>query len=359
MLIGIDCHSLEENRTGVGRYLMNLLKYWAKESPKFILYFKNKVPNDIPCLAGRRAESKNFQKKVLKSKSNALFMHYFLPKAAKKDKVDILFCPGYVAPVFYKGKIALVLHDIIYEARPDLYTWPSIFDRILLKKVSKISAKKAAIIFTCSQFSKNEITEFYKVNPEKIFAIPLAADEKFQDVELNKSNLKKKFILYVGAIIKRRFVHETIKAFNKVTDKFPGYKFLIIGKNYTDKQISGDKIIHKDYVDEDDLALLYNTADLFIWLSEYEGFGLPPLEAMTCGTPVVTTRMGSLPEVVGDAALFVENPKDIDEISQVIYKGLSDKNLREKLIEKGLGQAQKFSWQNTAEETLKIIKKYL
>ena len=333
MKIGIDAHSLEENRTGVGRYLFNLLKYWPKQD--VILYFKKKIPDDIP------------NGKVLNTNSNALFMHWFLPRAAKRDKIDILFCPGYVAPLFYRGKIALVLHDIIYEARPDLYNWPSIFDRILLKKVSKISAKKAKIIFTCSQFSKKEILKHYKVDPKKVYVIPLAVDIKKEKKDISHI-VKGKYIFYIGSIFKRRYIPEIIKAMS-------GHQFLIIGKNCINLDLNQKGIIYKEYVDEKYLSSLYTNADLFIWLSSYEGFGLPPLEAMASATPVVTTKMGSLPEVVGDAALFVKNPEDIDEISKAIYKGLIDKKLREKLIKKGLEQARKFSWQKTAKETLNFI----
>ncbi len=347
--IGIDCHNLESYRTGTGCYLMNLLKYWTGENAEFILYFKNKIPDDIP-------ESKNFQKKVLKSNSNALFMHYFLSRAAKKDKVDILFCPNYVAPIFYRDDIALVLHDIIYEARPDLYNWPSFLDKILLKKISKISAKKAKIIFTCSKFSRNEIIRCYKVDARKVFVIPLAADEKCKKLEHATS--KKKFLLFVGDIIKRRFVPETIEAFKKISDKLPDYKFLIIGRNRIGQQINRDKIIHKDYIDKDELVLLYNFADLFIWISSYEGFGLPPLEAMACGTPVLSTKKASLEEVLGDYPIWVENPKDVDEIAEKILKILTDENLRKEMIKNGLERAQKFSWKKTAEETINILKTY-
>ena len=333
MKIGIDAHSLEENRTGVGRYLFNLLKYWPKQD--IILYFKKKVPDDIP------------NGKVLNTNSNALFMHWFLPRAAKRDKIDILFCPGYVAPLFYRGKIALVLHDIIYEARPDLYNWPSIFDRILLKKVSKISAKKAKIIFTCSQFSKKEILKHYKVDPKKVHVVLLAIDIKKEKKDISHI-VKGKYIFYIGSIFKRRYLPEIIKAMS-------GQQFLIIGKNCINLDLNQKGIIYKEYVDEKYLSSLYTNADLFIWLSSYEGFGLPPLEAMACGTPVLTTKMGSLPEVVGDAALFVKNPDDINEISNAIYKGLTDKKLREKLIKKGLEQTRKFSWQKTARETLDFI----
>jgi len=376
MKIGIDCHNLEGYRTGPARYLMNLLKYWTKTNVeldiKLILYFKNQAPNDIP-------ESPNFQKKVLKSNSNALFMHYFLPQAAKKDKIDILFCPNYIAPIFYKGKIALVLHDIIYEAQPNLYNWPSVFDKILLKKVSKISAKKAEIIFTCSQFSKNEILKYYKINPDKVFVIPLAADEKFKPLKReyiiniisdikDKYRIKNKFIFYVGAIFNRRFIPETIKAFAKIADRFPEYQLLIGGPNYTkpfididslikktNKNIGREAVLHINYINDKDLVLLYNIADVFVWLSLYEGFGLPPLEAMACGTPVLSTKKTSLAEVLGDYPVWVENPKDIEEISKKISIILVDKKLREKMVEKGQEQIKKFSWKKTAEKTLKIL----
>jgi glycosyltransferase involved in cell wall biosynthesis len=343
--IGIDARSLEENRTGVGRYLFNLLKYWSKQD--IVLYFKKRVPDDIP------------NGKVLNTNSNALFVHYHLPKAAKKDKIDILFCPDYIAPVFFKGKIALTLHDIIYEARPGLYNWPSVFDRILLKKVSKISAKKAKIIFTPSNFCKNEIIEYYKVRPEKIFVTPLAADIKKEKKEISHI-IKGKYIFYIGSIFKRRYISEIVKAFKRACGELvEPYQFLIIGKNYINLNLNQKGIIHKEHVDEKYLGSLYANADLFIWLSEYEGFGLPPLEAMACGTPVITTKAGSLPETVGNAALFIENPKNIKEIGRKINMVLNNKELREKLIKKGLEQTKKFSWQKTASETLRIMNKEL
>ncbi len=351
MKIGIDAHNLEGSRTGTGRYLINLLKHWHKQSNvEFVLYFKNSVPEDLPV-------SSNFKTRVLNTKSNALFMHYHLCRAATKDKLDVLFCPNYIAPIFYRGKIALVLHDIIYEARPDLYNWPSIIDKLLLKKVSKISAKKAEIIFTCSQFSKNEILKHYKVDPKKVFVIPLAADEKFVRDHLD-TEIKKKFIFYVGAIIKRRFISRTIQAFQKVKKKLPEFKFLIIGKNHTGQEIKEKGIIHKNHVDDHDLALLYSRTSLFVWLSEYEGFGLPPLEAMACGAPVLSTKKTSLSEVLGDYPIWIEDPENINEISEKMYRILTSKKLQEKLIKKGFQQVQKFSWDKTAQETFQILIKH-
>ena len=365
---------MEIKRTGAARYLMNLLKYWAKSKIQFpisnfqfILYFKNKIPGDVP-------DSKNFQKKILKSGSNAWFEHILLPEAIKKDGINIFFSPSYVLPFKLPKnvKTAVGIHDISYEAHPKWYSWQN---RILLRWVSKKSAKKADVIFTCSEFTKNEILKYYKIKSEKIFVIPLAVDEKFtpyHSIESVEYGIKNKFIFYVGAIFNRRFIPEIIEAFKRIADRLPEYQFLISGPNYThpfididnlikktNQEIGQEAILYIDYINDKDLVNLYNAADLFIWLSSYEGFGLPPLEAMACGTPVLSTKKTSLAEVLGDYSIWLENPEDIDEISEKILKILGDEQLRNELIEKGLSQVGKFSWQNTALNTLRIMNQEL
>jgi len=366
MKIGIDCHISEAKRTGAARYLFNLLRFWAKENPEFVLYFKNQIPSDIP-------ESKNFQKKILKTSSNFWFEHILLPRAIKKDRVDIFFSPSYILPfkIPQNIKTAVAIHDVSYQAHPEWYSWQN---RILLKWIAKKSAQKADMIFACSEFTKNEILKYYKIKSEKIFLIPLAVGEEFtphHSIEGAEYGIKNKFIFYVGAIFNRRFIPETIRAFTELADKFPDYQFLISGPNYThpfididnlikktNQKIGREAILHIEYINDKDLVNLYNGADLFIWLSAYEGFGLPPLEAMACGTPVITTKMGSLSETLGDAALYIENPKDSDEIVHAISKVLSNEKTRNWLVAEGLKQAQKFSWRKTAEETLNKLLNY-
>lgn len=371
MIIGIDAHNLEGQRTGVGSVLISILQQWSNlnlpQDLKIILYFKSEIPKDI---------GSEFQKKLFNVSSNVLFMHYHLPQAVKKDKVDVLFCPGYIAPVFYKGKIALTLHDIIYQARPELYSWPSIWDKILLKKVSQISAKKAAVIFVPSEYSKSEVLKYYKVEPDKVFVIPLAANSVFRQIHeqglirnlKNKYQIKDKFILFIGSIFNRRHLPEVIKAFGKVAQKLPNYQFLIVGANHTapfididglakqvNQRLNREAILRQKYIKGDDLPVLYNAADLLIWLSDYEGFGLPILEAMACATPVITSSVTSVPEVAGEAAIYVKDNSDINEIYEAIYRGLTDDNLRQDLIEKALIQAKKFSWQRCAQQTLDAL----
>jgi len=376
MIIGIDTHNLEGNRTGVGRYLFNLLREWSKlsskfkvQSSKFMLYFKHEIPTDIP-------KSDLFEFKLLKVSSTAKFMHWDLPRAAKKDKIDILFCPGYVAPIFYKGKIALALHDIIYEAHPEWFSWPSAADKILLKWVSRKAAQKAAIIFVPSEFTRQEVLRCYKVAPEKVKLIYLAADPNLIPSmnELNDlAGIKKKyriegeFAFYVGSIFSRRHLAEIIKAFSQVAMRHSGYQLLIVGKDYTKEKnigqliaeqndaLSREVVVRVDLADNFELKLLYSACAFFIWLSDYEGFGLPPLEAMSAGAPVIASHKTSLKEVMGEAALLIENNSDVDEIYQAMERMISDENLRVELARRGREQTGKFSWEKCAQETFKAL----
>lgn len=374
MTIGIDAHNLEQMRGGAAfRYLANLLEYWKKEkNHTFILYFKDFIP------AITQIESENFTKKLLESrlKSNAFFVHFLLPRAARKDKVDILFCPYYVSPAFYRGEFIVAIHDIYYEADPRHFSWQGVWDKILLKIISRRSAKRAKKIITISEFSKNEIVKYYKVNPEKIIVTYLAAENKFIRLNADKKQIdtdfkekygiKDNFILYIGAIFNRRHIPELIAAFEKISDKLPNYELVVVGRNHTNPRIDIDALaknankkremikIIPDLA-EDDIVSIYNSASLTVYLSDYEGFGLPVIESMACGTPVVTTNRASLPEVGGDAAICVQNPNNIEEIAEKILGGLTDENLYQELIRRGLENVKRFSWEECARETLNAM----
>lgn len=377
MLIGIDAHNLEGKRTGVGRYLLNLLKEWSKlangewpiANSEFILYFKKEIPADLP-------KSDLFEYKLLNVGSTAKFMHWDLARAAKKDKVDILFCPDYRGPILYKGNIAVTLHDISYEAHPEWFNWPSIADRILLRWASGQTAKKAKIIFVPVEFVKNEVVKYYGVPAERVFITPEGVDsallklppnfsEEIAKVK-NKYGIKDKFVFYVGSVFSRRHLPETIAAFELLA-KEEDYQLVIGGKDYTNGK-SVDKLVKKvneklgrrailrvDFIVDDELKLLYGACAFFIWLSDYEGFGLPPLEAMNLGAPVITTDGSSLNEVAGQAALLIKNNFDIEEIFRAMHKITRDGVLREELISRGREQVAKFSWKDCAEKTLRML----
>ncbi|MAF20807.1 MAG: hypothetical protein CMI55_03950 [Parcubacteria group bacterium] len=361
MRIGIEVHDLEGQRTGVGRVLINILRQWDNfdlpHDLRIILYFKQEIPDDLGL------KKPNFEFKLLNTKSNALFMHWSVCWQAYKDKLDLLFCPAYISPILYPRKTALFLHDIIYQVHPELYNWPSIWDKILLQKFSKISAKKAKLIFTPSEFSRQEVIKYYQVEPNRVLTTLEAADQNFKQInnqdrleEIKKKyQIKNKFIFYIGSIFKRRHLPEAIKAFEKIVHKLPNYQFLVVGTNYTNQKLTGKSLLRHDYLKKQDLVALYNAADLIIYLSDYEGFGLPVLESMACGTPVVTSQKASLPEVAGESAIYVKDNTNIQEISEAIAKGLTNQPLREDLIKRGLEQAKKFSWQRCAQQILDAL----
>lgn len=386
MLIGIDAHNLEGKRTGVGRYLLNLLKEWSKlansewpaslsnrgepiANSEFILYFKKEIPADLP-------QSESFEYRLLNVGSTAKFMHWDLARAAKKDKVDILFCPDYRGPVLYKGDIAVTLHDISYEAHPEWFNWPSIADRILLRWASRQTAKKAKVIFVPVEFVKNEVIKYYGVPAERIFVTPEAVDpallklppnlnEELAKVK-NKYGIKDKFVFYVGSVFSRRHLPDIVAAFERLI-KESDYQILLGGKDYTggrsvdglvkkiNEKLGRQAIVRVDFIVDDELKLLYSACAFFIWLSDYEGFGLPPLEAMNLGAPVITTDGSSLSEVAGQAALLIKNNYDVEEIFRAMHKITRDGVLREELIARGREQARRFSWKECAEKTLEAL----
>jgi len=371
MVIGIDAHSLEGKRTGVGRVLFNILKEWEKsQGVRFILYFKDWIPDDIPEI---------FEKKLLKTGSTAKFIHWNLWRAVKRDKIDVLFCPEYIGPILYGGKMAVLLHDISYEAHPESFNWKSPADKILLRWVSRKTAqKKNAILLVPVNFVKDEVIKHYKIPVQRMTVTGEGVDSnliaKSEDKTAaklaavkEKFGIKDKFVFYVGSIFSRRHLPEIISAFEKLAAKNPGFQFLVAGKDYTHVQtvdkMAGDlnrklgyeAIIRVDFADDDDLKLLYSACAFFIWLSDYEGFGLPPLEAMANGAPVITTNGTSLAEVAGNAALLVNNNENIEEIAAAMEKINQDEALRRSLIERGYERAKKYSWKDCAENILKAL----
>lgn len=379
MLIGIDARALERPQTGVGRYLTNLLENWAMFSfgksgllgHRFVLYFKKSIPKygilENPC----------FTKKIIKApfniQSNALFQHYFLAKQAKRDKVDVLFSPSYILPVFYSGKTAITIHDISYEVFPRNL---SLADRFLLKKMSRVSAKNASVIFTVSEFSKKEIMKHYGTAEDKIFVTPLAPDktfskpknsEKIRDIK-EKIGVSGKLVLAIGTIFNRRHTDILIDAFTPFAKKFSDYRLLLVGENHTHPYIDIDKkirnvnralkrnaVVRYNSVSNDDLNALYGAAEALVYLSDYEGFGLPPLEAATIGTPVITSDIPAIREVMNDAAVFVKNNEDAEEISRAMEAIATDDTFRDNLIERGLARAKMFSWSECARKTLEVL----
>jgi glycosyltransferase involved in cell wall biosynthesis len=233
--------------------------------------------------------------------------------------------------------------------------------------------RKAEKIITVSEFSKKDISKYIKYPEDQIEIIPPAVDHNLYYPNRNRAALKKyrieeteKVILYVGAEEPRKNIQLLINSFSKLKNKIPQVKLLKVGTpNYLGvrekllEQIESlnlqKDIIFTGYVSERELAEIYNAVDLFVFPSLYEGFGIPPLEAMACGTPVITSNTSSLPEVVGDAAIVVD-PYDADKLVEEMYQLLTDDGLKKEMIRKGLKRSKMFSWDESARKTLRVYK---
>lgn len=384
--IAIDARALEGRPTGVGRYLSNLLKHFGnteiledvfgENPPTFYLYFKHAVP-DLDIL-----KSDVFIKRrlapLLGRESNAAFTHILLPQALRKDRVDLFFAPSYVAPFSGASNLVLTLHDISYEAHPE---WVRPADRILLRFASKWAAKRARHILVPSAFSKKEVMRLYRIPGDRITVVPLAADPVFAQIispAEEKQTLEKfgvaagKYLLFVGHIINRRHPIEMLEAFTAIGKEFPDLSLLFVGPDrtypplgidnaieQTNRTIGRGAVRHVTGTDDRELAALYRKASCLLWPSSYEGFGLPPLEALSLGTPVITTNATSLPGVVGDAALRLAEPLTASNLVDAIRCVLKDETLRAFLKKKAETQAKKFFWERTARETLGVFRQVL
>ncbi|MBT6048692.1 MAG: glycosyltransferase family 4 protein, partial [Candidatus Scalindua sp.] len=262
------------------------------------------------------------------------------------------------------------VHDIAYLRLPNLLNTSR---KVYKKNILQISIRKAKIIIADSYATKEDIIEYFGIREEKIRVIHLGVESRFrpinnvEDFRL-KNNLPSKMILNVGTLEPRKNVVSLIKAFRKLREMgFEDVKLVIAGnKGWLYQEIfkevgqSGLKqeILFLGVVRDKDLPLLYNCADIFVYPSLYEGFGLPPLEAMACGVPVITSNTSSLPEVIGDAGIMVD-PTDINSLCESMYILLKDKELWNRMRNMGLERSKLFSWDNTAEKILKVYDEVL
>jgi glycosyltransferase involved in cell wall biosynthesis len=248
-----------------------------------------------------------------------------------------------------------------------------------LVKYNLRGMKKADKIITISEHTKKDLIKYLKISPEKIETILLGVDPTFQVLPEKKINeirkkykLPEKFILYLGSEQPRKNFQTLLKSFKDLikNSDLKDIKLLKVGSsqiseiernkiyNLIESLGIKDEVIFKGYVLESDLSSIYNAADLLVYPSLYEGFGLPPLEGMASGTPVITSNTSSLPEVVGDAGIMVD-PMDVNALTESIYQVLTDTDLKNKMIRKGLERSKMFTWEKTAQKTFNIYENLL
>ena len=351
--------------TGIGTYtarlLENIIKVDTRNNYRFFW------PNDgYDFLLGRG----NISLTLFGEKNKKFWDEVFLPAQVKMNSCDIFHLPqnGLGLPKPKTCSYVATVHDLIPLVMPDT-CGKSYLDKFLQEMPYIL--EKCDRVITVSNYSKQDIIKYFNLPEEKIKVIYLAADSRFRLIDKEKAwNFLKKeysysndFILYLGGFSPRKNVDGLLEAYRRICRELPGYYDLVLLgaskdshyelKKKTEGMGIRDRVVFAGYVPYEHLPYFYNCSSLFVYPSLYEGFGLPPLEAMTCGTPTITADVTSIPEVVGDGAILTD-PYNIDELAEKIYKTISDAEFREQLKEKALRRAYNFSWKKTAIETIKV-----
>ena len=354
MKIGIDARLLSTPIRGIASYLANLIKF----IPEYDLVNKYYVfqYEDVP-------QQNNFYTYISLKKNRLprqLFEHYWinftLPKLIREYELDIFFTPYIFVPMFKRSwKNVTVVADALTKTCKQYY---SFHYRTYMNILVPPSIKRSDAIITISQSAKNDIAKSHKVSPNNIQVNYLWADNKFSPISLSetqkamtlkKFNLPENYILFVSVLEERKNLDGIIKVSDILQSRGIDIKFVLVGREgFGFEKISSElekrknQIIHLKGINSEDLVLIYNLAKIFFFPSHYEGFGLPPLEAMKCGIPVISSDNSSLPEVVGDAG-FLGNSNDHDFFAECIIKLLTDNDLYQKMKLNSIAQARKFS----------------
>ncbi len=343
-MIVVNSRYLSQPLTGVQRYAIEISKKLKKIDPEIRFFApKNILYDDLV---------DQLEVEVVGNFISHFWEQISLPIYLKKYGNPLLINLCNTAPLMYANKIVTV-HDIAFNKFPENYSWLfQNYYNFLIPRILKTSKK----ILTVSKFSKNELINTFKIKSNKINVIYNAVSESFFT---NNKIIKENYILSVASLSKQKNFETLIDAYNNLS--IQGVKLFIVGENnrnlqnsISQKINSNPNIIFTGRVDDFKLQELYANAICFIFPSFYEGFGIPPLEAMASGTPVIASNISAIPEVCGEAALYF-NPFSVEDLMQKILNLIKEKKLRKSYVEKGFKQVAKFSWAGSAQNLVKII----
>lgn len=372
MRIGIDARFYGPFGKGLGRYTQKLVDYLAKidQANDYVIFIKKENWDDF------NTTNSKFTKVLADYRWYTLSEQINMPLVIKKAKIDLMHFPHFNVPIFYTGKFVVTIHDLIITSFPTRRA--STLGPILYKIkqwgyqiVVNSAVRRANKIITVSNYSKKEILKNFKVSADKIAVTYEAVnglserretDSGNQEEITKKYQLRKPYLLYVGNAYPHKNLRALIKVFKELKKQNIKLFLTLVGKeDYFFERLKegvreselGDLITFPGFVSDEDLLAFYHQALAYIFPSFCEGFGLPPLEAMALGCPVICANSSCLPEILQDSALYFD-PHEINGIIEAVKKVYFDRHLREELARKGLNHVQKFSWTKMAKETLAI-----
>jgi glycosyltransferase involved in cell wall biosynthesis len=366
MRIGIDAHALGSRSSGNETYIEQLIQHLAMVATngmRYLVYYTH------PDGAKRVPSSEKLQWKQISPATPFWRIPIGFPLAFRREKLDIFHAQHFIPP-FCQCKTVTYIPDIAYEHFPESF---SRFETLWLKGLVRRSAKRADHIVTLSEYSKEDIAKTYNIDPGKITVTYLGAGDQYfpRDKEKCREQIAAKygvtapFLLYVGRLQERKNLPRLLSAFARLRKEGVDEKLVLVGKKdwmfgniHAQVESLGlaDSVIFPGYVPSSDLPAFFNAAEAFVFPSIFEGFGLPVIEAMACGLPVLTSFGSSLEEIAADAAVLVD-PLSEDSIAKGLGKLLGDAQFRARLGQAGLARSASFSFKKTAEQTIEVYKR--
>jgi glycosyltransferase involved in cell wall biosynthesis len=359
---GIDGRELQGRSTGTGRYLRSLLRHWRETGDRFVIYF-NGAPPAEPLLAHPRVVARPLGDVPVRG---LVWQERRLPAAARADGLDVFFSPAYSCPLSLDLPRVTAVHDLSFFSLPQDFALLDAMRRRLL--VSR-SIAASRFVLACSDFTRREIAARFPAHADRVVTVPLGADDDLvtpppRSEARARLGVAGEFVVTVGAILNRRRLPELLRAFARVRRVLPSVVLDVVGENRTHprrdlgalaRRLGLERAVRfSGFVEERDLADRYAAADAAVFLSDYEGFGLPAVESAVRGLPVVASREPSLGEVLGDAALLVD-PRDERAIADALVRVLTDESLRSDLRERGHALASRYSWATAAARTRDVL----
>jgi glycosyltransferase involved in cell wall biosynthesis len=365
MRIGIDARLVYYTQAGIGNYTLRLTLALAESFPSDDFVLLQDIRDSTP-----HVSAPNVRVARTSVASHHRVEQLVLPIVADRLRADVFHSPDFIPPIRARSRSVITIHDLAFLIYPHFVTkdgarYYGQIDR---------AVRKAHQIIAVSESTKLDLINFLGVPEQKITVIYEAADPLFQAIDRSAARahvqgqygLRDEFILFVGTIEPRKNITGLLRAYRRLRDDYklphqlvlagaPGWLYeevfeLVEGLNL------GEHCRFLGRVDAEGLLNLYNSAACLVHPAFYEGFGLTPLEAMACGTPAIVSKVSSMPEVVGDAALMVD-PRNDDEIAVAMWRVLTNSDLREELRTKGLQRARSFSWNKAAEQTMAVYRK--
>jgi len=359
MRLGVDAREIQDGVvTGIGRSLANFISYFSVQDSnhELVLFAEKKLP--ILLLARCREVT-------IPTGPTFLWDQWKLPRQLKKERIDLFYSPYYKLPLLSSVPAVNQVLDLMYLVFPPYLQDLGVFRRLYYSSFGRSFAHKAINVITDSEHAKSDIIRLWEIKPEKITVIPLGAADRYipvGDEEIctrvrGENGLPERYILYLGNFKPHKNVASLIQAYARIRNECKGYKLVLAGPLDTHGQAlksqvatAGltENVIFTGIIREEDLPeVILSMADLFVFPSLYEGFGIPPLEAMACGTPVIASNRTAIPEAVGNAGLLVD-PLNIDALGQAMLTLLQNPDLRRTYAEKGLKRAAQFRNEQTA-----------